>query len=81
MSDDPENITPLQPPQEQYFPLEALKKVSGDLPPIELERLFQEGSRFRKENVLFKVSSINNKKATVTLEVEGIFGAIEGVKE
>lgn len=70
-----------QPSPEKYFPMAQLKQISGDLPPIQLERLFKEGMCFRRENVLFKVATINNKKATVTLSVEGVFGAIAGVED
>lgn len=76
------NDTPEPSPRaEKYFPLAQIRKISGGDLPIELGQLFKEGDCFRRENVLFKVTSINNKKATVTLSVEGVFGAIEGIKE
>jgi len=68
------------PQPEKYFPIEMLEKISSGLPPIELENLFTVGNTFRKENVLFKVDSINNKKHTVVLKVAGLFGAVEGVE-
>jgi hypothetical protein len=57
-----------------------LEKISGEMPPIELEKLFEVGSHFRRENVLFKVESINSKKHTITLKIAGVFGAVEGVE-
>lgn len=68
------------PEPEKYFPMEMLEKISGGMPPIELEKLFQVGYCFRRENVLFQVDSMNNKKHTVTLKVAGLFGAVEGVE-
>lgn len=79
MISTPEN-DPNGTPPEKYFPIEVLEKISGGLPPVELEKLFQEGSHFRRENVLFKVESMNNKKHTITLKVAGVFGAVEGAE-
>jgi len=67
-------------PTEKYFPMAMLEKISGGMPPIELEKMFEIGGHFRRENVLFRVESINNKKGTVNLKVAGIFGAVERVE-
>lgn len=79
MINTPENESNGQ-PEEKYFPIEMLAKISGGLPPVELEKIFEEGSHFRRENILFRVESMNNKKHTVTLKVAGVFGAVEGAE-
>lgn len=69
MSEQPE-------PTEQFFPIETLNKLNKGKLEMDLGQLFKPGMKFRKENVLFEVNSISNKKMAVSIKVCGVFGSV-----